>query len=84
VTFQVKDADHEATAAVVDATRIPRIGPSLGGVESLIEQPMVMSYHSFNKEQREAVGIRDNMIRYACGIENPEDLIADLKQALDA
>ena len=83
VTFLVKDADHEATARVVDATRIPRIGPSLGGVESLIEQPMVMSYHSFNKEQREAMGIRDNMIRLACGIENPEDLIADLKQALD-
>ncbi len=84
VTFLVKDADHAQTAAVVDATRIPRIGPSLGGVESLIEQPMVMSYHSFNKEQREAVGIRDNMIRFACGIENPEDLIADLKQALEA
>jgi len=84
VTFMVKGADHKATAKVVDATRIPRIGPSLGGVESLIEQPMVMSYHSFNKEQREAVGIRDNMIRLACGIENPEDLIADLKQALEA
>ena len=83
VTFLVKDADAAQTAAVVDATRIPRIGPSLGGVESLIEQPMVMSYHSFTKEQREAVGIRDNMIRLACGIENPEDLIADLAQALE-
>lgn len=83
ITFLVKDADHAQTAAVVDATTIPRIGPSLGGVESLIEQPIVMSYHSFTKEQREAVGIRDNMIRLACGIENPEDLIADLKQALE-
>jgi cystathionine gamma-synthase len=83
ITFTVKDADHAQTAAVVDAARIPRIGPSLGGVESLIEQPIVMSYHSFNKEQREAMGIRDNMIRLACGIENPEDLIADLKQALE-
>ncbi len=83
VTFLVKDADHAATAAVVDATTLPRIGPSLGGVESLIEQPIVMSYHSFTKEQREAVGIPDNMIRLACGIENPEDLIADIKQALE-
>jgi cystathionine gamma-synthase len=83
VTFLVKDGDHKQTADVVDAVRLPRIGPSLGGVESLIEQPMVMSYHDFNKEQREAVGIRDNMIRLACGIENPEDLIADLKQALE-
>ncbi|MHB8902568.1 MAG: trans-sulfuration enzyme family protein [Thermoguttaceae bacterium] len=83
VTFLVKGADHAATAAVIDAVKIPRIGPSLGGVESLIEQPIVMSYHSFTKEQREAVGIPDNMIRLACGIENPEDLIADLKQALE-
>lgn len=83
ITFLVKDADWRKTADVVDAVRIPRIGPSLGGAESLIEQPMVMSYHDFSREQREAVGIRDNMIRLACGLENPEDLIADLAQALD-
>lgn len=83
VTFLVKNADTRRTAAVVDAVRIPRIGPSLGGVESLIEQPMVMSYHDFKPEQRRAVGIPDNMIRIACGIENSEDLIADLKQALE-
>jgi len=83
VTFLVKDATAEQTAAVVDAVRIPRIGPSLGGVESLIEQPIVMSYHDFTPLQRRAVGIPDNMIRIACGIENPEDLIADLKQALE-
>ena len=83
VTFLVKDADAQQTAAVVDRVRIPRIGPSLGGVESLIEQPIVMSYHDFAPEQRRAVGIFDNMIRVACGIENPEDLVADLKQALE-
>ncbi len=83
VTFQVKDADWRATAAVVDALRIPRIGPSLGGVESLVEQPIFMSYHDFTPEQRQAVGIYDNMIRLSCGIENPEDLTADLAQALD-
>jgi cystathionine gamma-synthase len=82
VTFLVKGADWQATARVVDAVRIPRIGPSLGGVESLIEQPIFMSYHDFTPEQRLAVGIPDNMIRLACGIENPEDLIADLEQAL--
>ena len=52
VTFLVKDADARRTAAVVDALRIPRIGPSLGGVESLVEQPLVMSYHDFTPEQR--------------------------------
>ncbi|MCL4191812.1 MAG: PLP-dependent transferase, partial [Thermoguttaceae bacterium] len=83
VTFLVKDADWRETANVVDAVRIPRIGPSLGGVESLIEQPIVMSYHDFTIEQRRAVGIPDNMIRLSCGIEDAEDLIADLAQALE-
>ena len=82
LTFYVKDADARQTADVVDAVRIPRIGPSLGGVESIIEQPIVMSYHDFTIEQRRAVGIDDNMIRLSCGIENKEDLIADLAQAL--
>lgn len=83
VTFLVRDADAEQTAAVVDALRLPRIGPSLGGVESIVEQPMVMSYHDFTAEQRRKVGIPDNMIRISCGIENAEDLIEDLRQALE-
>jgi len=83
VTFLLKDADEHRTAAVVDAVRLPRIGPSLGGVESIIEQPIVMSYHDFTPQQRRAVGIPDNMIRISCGVENGEDLIADLKQALE-
>jgi cystathionine gamma-synthase len=82
VTFLVKDADAEATAAVVDRVRIPRIGPSLGGPESLIDFPLLMSYHDFSADERRAWGIPDNMIRVACGLENPEDLIADFDQAL--
>ena len=83
VTFLVKDADWRATADVVDAVRIPRIAPSLGGVESLIEQPMVMSYYQLTPEERAKFGIPDNMIRMSCGIENADDLVADLAQALD-
>jgi cystathionine gamma-synthase len=83
VTFLLKDADWRATADVVDAVRIPRIGPSLGGVESLIEQPLVMSYFEATPEQRRQWGIPDNMIRMACGIEDPADLIDDLQQALE-
>ena len=83
VTFLVKDADWRQTAAIVDAVKIPRIGPSLGGVESLIEQPLVMSYYECTPEERERFGIPDNMIRLACGVENSEDLIADLAQALE-
>jgi len=82
VTFLVKDADWRRTAAVVDAVKLPRIGPSLGGVESLIEQPLVMSYYECTPDERRAYGIADNMIRLACGIEDAADLIADLEQAL--
>lgn len=84
VTFLVRDADWRATARVVDSVKIPRIAPSLGGVESLIEQPLVMSYYSFTPAERQQWNIPDNMIRLACGIENPEDLVADLAQALGA
>lgn len=83
ITFLVKDADWRQTADVVDAVHIPRIGPSLGGVESLIEQPLVMSYYEQPPADRKRFGIPDNMIRLACGIENSVDLIADLAQALD-
>jgi cystathionine gamma-synthase len=83
VTFLVRDADWRATADVVDAVRIPRIGPSLGGVESLIEQPLVMSYWNYTPAERAGFGIPDTMIRVACGIEDTADLVADFAQALD-
>jgi cystathionine gamma-synthase len=82
ITFMVKDADWRRTADIVDATLIPRIAPSLGGVESLIEQPLIMSYFQASPEDRAKWRIYDNMIRLSCGIENTEDLIADLDQAL--
>jgi cystathionine gamma-synthase len=83
VTFFVKDADWRQTARVIDAVKIPRIGPSLGGVESLIEQPLVMSYWNYSPAERATFRIPDNMIRLACGIEDSADLIADLAAALD-
>jgi cystathionine gamma-synthase len=82
ITFTVRDADWKETSRVVDAARIARIAPSLGGVESLIEQPLVMSYYHCSPEDRKRFGIADNMIRLSCGIENTEDLIADLERAL--
>lgn len=83
ITFLVRDADWKQTAAVVDAAKVARIAPSLGGVESLIEQPLVMSYYETPVEDRRRYGIPDNMIRLSCGIENTEDLIEDLRQALE-
>ena len=84
ITFTIRDADWKATSRIVDAANIPRIAPSLGGVESLIEQPLVMSYFHCSAEDRQRFGIADNMIRMSCGIENAADLIADLEQALQA
>lgn len=83
VSFEV-DADLWGTAAVIDGVRIPYIAPSLGGVESLIEQPTVISYWDQGPEERARIGIKDSLIRYACGVEDVEDLWADLKRALEA
>lgn len=81
VTFIV-DGTPEQTSAVIDRVKLARIGPSLGGVETLIEQPYIMSYYRLTKEQRQAVGIDDSMVRLAVGIEDTDDLIEDLRQAL--
>jgi cystathionine gamma-synthase len=83
VTFLIKDADWIETGKVIDRCKLARIGPSLGGVESLIEQPLVMSYFNYPPEQRAKFGIPDNMIRMSCGIEDTQDLIDDLARALD-
>ena len=82
VSFEVA-GDLEATSRVVDACRIPQIAPSLGGVESLIEQPALMSFYELTTEERLLVGIKDNLIRYSVGIEDSEDLIDDLAAALE-
>jgi len=84
VTFLIRDADWKETSRIIDRCQIPRIAPSLGGVESLIEQPLVMSYWNCTPQDRERFGIADNMIRMSCGIEDGDDLIADLERALDA
>jgi len=83
VTFFVKDADWKQTAQVVDNAKLAKIAPSLGGTETLIEQPLVMSYFKCTPEERAAFGISENMIRLSCGVENSKDIIADLNQALE-
>ena len=82
VTFSL-DSDLNGTSRFVDACQIPRIAPSLGGVESLIEQPALMSYFELSTEEREAIGIKNNLVRYAVGIEDTDELIEDVVQALD-
>ncbi|MGD0946450.1 MAG: aminotransferase class I/II-fold pyridoxal phosphate-dependent enzyme [Candidatus Binatia bacterium] len=82
VSFEVYGDLHTASR-LVDACRIPRIAPSFGGVESLIEQPARMSYYGLTTEERLQVGIKDTLVRYAVGVEDADDLIADLAQALE-
>jgi cystathionine gamma-synthase len=82
VSFEVR-GDIDAASRVVDACTIPHLAVSLGGVESLIEQPAIMSFYELTTEERLEIGIKDNLIRYSVGIEDPDDLIADLAQALD-
>ena len=82
VSFEVR-GDLDAASRVVDACRLPYIAVSLGGVESLIEQPAIMSFYELTTEERLQIGIKDNLIRYSVGIEDADDLIADLAQALD-
>jgi cystathionine gamma-synthase len=81
ISFEVK-GDLWKTAALIDAVKLPYIAPSLGGVESLIEQPTVISYWDQGPEKRAEYGIKDNLVRYSCGVECVEDLWADLEQAL--
>jgi len=83
VSFEV-DGSREATSRFVDAMRIPYIAPSLGGVESLIEQVAIISYHDQSPEERAALGIGDSLVRLAVGIEDAEDILEDLEQALNA
>ena len=82
ITFEVKGANWRETADIVDRVKIPKIAPSLGGVESLIEQPMIMSYFELSEGERKKFGIRDNMVRISVGIEDVADIISDLEQAL--
>lgn len=74
----------QAGTRLVDTLRIPKLAPSLGGVESLVEQPALMSFYELTPEQRGALGIAEGLVRYSVGIEDTEDLLADLAVALDS
>jgi cystathionine gamma-synthase len=82
VSFIVKGG-REAASRVVDGCELAWIAPSLGGVETLIEQPAVMSFFELTTEELDEVGIDPGLIRLSLGVEEPEDLSADLLGALD-
>ncbi|XP_011085742.1 LOW QUALITY PROTEIN: cystathionine gamma-synthase 1, chloroplastic-like [Sesamum indicum] len=82
VSFEV-DGDLLTTAKFVDALRIPYIAPSFGGCESIVDQPAIMSYWDLSQSERAKYGIMDNLVRFSFGVEDFEDLKADILQALE-
>jgi cystathionine gamma-synthase len=86
VSFEVEPTAGEtplaAAARFVDAVRLPYHAATLGGVETLIMQPALMSYYDLSTEERLTIGIKDNLVRLAIGIEDTADILADLTQAL--
>ena len=82
VSFVLR-ADLDTTARALDACELATIAPSLGGVETLIEQPAIMSYYGLAPEERAALGISDGLVRLSIGLEDDDDVIADLRRVLD-
>ena len=76
------DGDLERTKRVLERVQVFTLAESLGGVESLVNHPAIMTHASVPKELREAGGVTENLIRLSIGVEDVEDLIADLDQAL--
>jgi cystathionine gamma-synthase len=82
VTFEIK-GNLNSAKRFLDALKLCYIGPSLGGVETLITHPALVSYYDYSRKQRYELGITDTLFRLAVGIEDVEDLINDLDQALN-
>jgi cystathionine gamma-synthase len=79
VTFEIKGTLRDAKR-FLDALELCYIGPSLGGVETLITHPALVSYYDYTRKDRYKIGITDTLFRLAVGIEDVEDLIADLER----
>lgn len=82
VSVTLKDADLKETFRVASRFKVFALAESLGGVESLVNHPATMTHASIPKEEREKVGVTENLLRFSVGVEDIEDLLADLEQAL--
>jgi methionine-gamma-lyase len=83
ISFEL-EGGMEAGRLLMDGVQVAALAVSLGGVESLIEHPASMTHASISPEDRRLAGYSDGLVRYSVGIEDVEDLIADLRQGLDA
>jgi cystathionine beta-lyase/cystathionine gamma-synthase len=82
ISIELGDADRARRFA--ESTRIFALAESLGGVESLIGHPASMTHASVPSDLRRKMGLTDSLVRFSCGIEETDDLIADLDQAFSA
>nr|WP_317235407.1 PLP-dependent transferase [Niabella ginsengisoli] len=82
MSFELKDESTEAAIKVLKGTKIIALAESLGGVESLINHPATMTHASVPREERIKNGLSDSLMRLSIGIEDAEDLIEDLRQAI--
>ncbi|KAG8467375.1 hypothetical protein KFE25_000691 [Diacronema lutheri] len=82
VSFELHGGLH-AGAMFTDTLQMPHIAPSLGGCDSLVEQPTIISYWNVPPDERNEIGIQDGLIRFACGVEETDDILADVARALE-
>jgi len=83
ISFTLKDESEAAVLKLLTSTRIFSLAESLGGVESLINHPATMTHASIPREERLKNGLSDSLVRLSVGVEDAEDLIADLRQAIE-
>jgi cystathionine gamma-lyase/cystathionine beta-lyase len=82
ISITIKDATLEDTFKVASSFKVFTLAESLGGVESLVNHPATMTHGSIPKEVREKVGVVDSLLRLSVGVEDIDDLLEDLDQAL--
>ena len=82
ISFTLKDDSIEAATKFLSDTQLFSLAESLGGVESLVEHPATMTHGSIPLEERLKTGVTDSLIRMSVGVEDVDDLIEDLNQAL--
>jgi cystathionine beta-lyase len=83
VSFSLKQDTKEAAAAFATSTELFKLAESLGGIKSLVSHPATMTHKSIPDEKRRSAGVSDSLLRLSVGLEEVEDLIQDLQQALD-
>ena len=83
VSFEIRDADEAAVFRFANALRLAVLATSLGDVHSIMTHPATTTHRNIGARRRAQLGIGDNLVRLSVGIEDPEDIAADLAQALE-